>query len=172
MSSLEDLYREVILDHYRSPRNRGELATPPAIKAEGKNPSCGDELTLYINVTDGVVSDVKMSGVGCSISQASTSMMSSAIKGKDIAFARELIHRFKALMDIHESNLEVPDESSPEDPSSGPDPVLGELEALTGVVKFPVRIKCATLAFNTLSNALDSAEAGNTPGVATTEGPS
>ncbi|HQZ14873.1 MAG TPA: SUF system NifU family Fe-S cluster assembly protein, partial [Acidimicrobiia bacterium] len=80
MSSLEDLYREVILDHYRAPRNRGELDCPPAFKSEGKNPVCGDELTLYLKIDGDVVSDVKISGSGCSISMASASMMSVAIK--------------------------------------------------------------------------------------------
>jgi nitrogen fixation NifU-like protein len=172
MSSLKDLYREVILDHYRSPRNRGELETPPAIKSEGKNPSCGDELTLFLDIEDGIVQDVKMSGVGCSISQASTSMMTTSIKGKSIEHARELISAFKALMDIHESRLDG--DSGAKEPqdldSAQPDTsILGELEALTGVVKFPVRIKCATLAFNTLSNGLDAAEAGKAASTATTE---
>ena len=75
MSNLEELYREVILDHYRSPRNRGELETPPAILSEGKNPLCGDELKLYVQIKGDVISDVKMGGSGCSISQASASMM-------------------------------------------------------------------------------------------------
>ena len=80
MSNLEELYREVILDHYRAPRNRGELESPPAIVSEGKNPLCGDELTLYILIEDEIIVDVKMSGSGCSISQASASMMTKAIK--------------------------------------------------------------------------------------------
>lgn len=167
MSSLQDLYREVILDHYRSPRNRGELETPPAIKSEGKNPVCGDELTLYIDVTDGVVVDVKMAGTGCSISQASASMMTSAIKGKSVEFARDLITSFKELMDIHEAYLESDD--AHRDSAAKHTVDLGELEALTGVVKFPVRIKCATLAFNTLSNGLDIADGRDSQPIATTE---
>ena len=151
MPNLEDLYREVILDHYRSPRNRGELESPPAIKSEGKNPLCGDELTLYLDIEDGIIKDVKMAGSGCSISQASASMMTKAIKGKTVEHARQLISEFKALMDIHESKLEGSDESIEEKKSE----LLGELEALTGVVKFPVRIKCATLSFNTLARGLD-----------------
>lgn len=167
MSSLQDLYREVILDHYRSPRNRGELATPPAIKAEGKNPVCGDELTLYLDVEDGIVKDVKMAGTGCSISMASASMMTSAIKGKPVEFSRDLIVKFKELMHIHEANLENDDtHSGDENPA---DATLGELDALTGVVKFPVRIKCATLAFNTLGNGLDEAQGEKPLDVATTE---
>jgi nitrogen fixation NifU-like protein len=86
MPGLEDLYREIILDHYRSPRNRGELPVPPARKVEGFNPLCGDEVVLYVDIdpdTD-TVRDVKIEGQGCSISQASTSMMSAAVKGKSI----------------------------------------------------------------------------------------
>ena len=156
MAGLEDLYREIILDHYRSPRNRGELAVPPAHKVEGFNPLCGDEVVLYIEVdpdTD-TVRDVKIAGQGCSISQASTSMMSAAVKGKSLEETRQLIRAFKALMSIHESKLEG--ESDGSDLQADLEGVrLGDLEALQGVVKFPVRIKCATLAWNTLQQALD-----------------
>lgn len=165
MPSLNDLYREVILDHYRSPRNRGELPTPPAIKSEGKNPVCGDELTLYVQVEDQKIKDAKIAGSGCSISMASASMMSKAIIGKSVEEARQLINTFKSMMDIHEKNLENKGENENKSGSSD----LGELEALTGVVKFPVRIKCATLAFNTLSNALDASEGKEPDSVATTE---
>ena len=105
MPGLEDLYREIILDHYRSPRNRGELPVPPANKVEGFNPLCGDEVVLYLDVDEatGTVRDLKIGGQGCSISQASTSMMSAAVKGKSVAEARRLIRAFKALMSIHES---------------------------------------------------------------------
>jgi nitrogen fixation protein NifU and related proteins len=154
MPGLEDLYREIILDHYRSPRNRGELEAPPATKSEGFNPLCGDEVVLYLLVEDGKVADVKIGGQGCSISQASTSMMSAAVKGKTVEEARKLISAFKALMSIHESKLEG--ESDGTDLQDELDGVrLGDLEALQGVVKFPVRIKCATLAWNTLQQGLD-----------------
>ncbi len=106
MPGLEDLYREIILDHYRAPRNRGELPVPPAHKAEGFNPLCGDEVVLYLDVDGDTVTDLKIAGQGCSISQASTSMMSSAVKGLSVADARRLIRAFKALMSIHESKLE------------------------------------------------------------------
>jgi nitrogen fixation protein NifU and related proteins len=153
---LEDLYREIILDHYRSPRNRGELPTPPARRAEGFNPLCGDEVVLYLDIEDGKVADVKIGGQGCSISQASTSMMSAAVKGKSVDEARKLIGAFKALMSIHESKLEG--ESDGADLQAELNGVeLGDLEALQGVVKFPVRIKCATLAWNTLQQGLDEA---------------
>ena len=160
MPGLEDLYREIILDHYRSPRNRGELPVPPARKAEGFNPLCGDEVVLYLDIEDGKVTDVKVGGQGCSISQASTSMMSAAIKGKTLDEVRRLIRAFKALMSIHESKLEGEGDGS--DLAADLEGVrLGDLEALQGVVKFPVRIKCATLAWNTLQQGLDEPAAAS-----------
>ena len=159
MPGLEDLYREIILDHYRSPRNRGELTVPPAHRAEGFNPLCGDEVVLYLDVepATGTVVDVKIGGQGCSISQASTSMMSAAVKGKSVDEARRLIRAFKALMSIHESKLEGEGDGT-DLAADLADVKLGDLEALQGVVKFPVRIKCATLAWNTLAQALDEAD--------------
>src|SRR3970040_1837954 len=106
MPGLVDLYREIILDHYRAPRNRGELPVPPARKVEGFNPLCGDEVILYLDIDGDVVRDVRTSGQGCSISPASTSMMSAAVKGKSVAEARRLIGAFKRLMSIRESQLE------------------------------------------------------------------
>lgn len=152
MAGLEDLYREIVLDHYRTPRNRGELP-PPAHKAHGFNPLCGDEIVVYVDVEDGVVKDVKISGQGCSISQSSASMMSAAVKGKSEVEIRALVKKFKSLMSIEESTDEK--DVEPVDPES-----LGELAALQGVVKFPVRIKCATLAWNTLVQALDEVDQG------------
>ena len=159
MPGLEDLYREIILDHYRAPRNRGELPVPPAHKAEGFNPLCGDEVVLYLDVDGDTVTDLKIAGQGCSISQASTSMMSAAVKGTSVDEARRLIRAFKALMSIHESKLEGDGESDGSDLAAELAGVrLGDLEALQGVVKFPVRIKCATLAWNTLQQGLDDIE--------------
>lgn len=163
MPGLEDLYREIILDHYRTPRNRGELESPPAIRSEGFNPLCGDEIVVYIDVDDeGTIADVAIGGQGCSISQSSASMMSAAIKGKSVADARRLIAAFKGLMSIHENEIggdgteaEMGIELSIDNTD---DMSLGDLEALRGVVKFPVRIKCATLSWNTLAQALDEAE--------------
>jgi len=149
MPGLEDLYREIILDHYRTPRNRGELPTPPAVVAQGHNPLCGDEITVYLQLDDDVVSDVKVDGQGCSISQSSASMMSQAIKGRTVADVRALVRRFKGMMSIEEAG----DGDGNGDGSA--DVALGDLEALQGVGKFPVRIKCATLAWNTLLEALD-----------------
>jgi nitrogen fixation NifU-like protein len=150
MSNLEDLYREIILDHYRSPRNRGELPSPPAQRVEGFNPLCGDEIVVYLDIHDGVLTDIKLTGQGCSISQASSSMMSSAVKGKSLEQVRDAITSFKQLMTVHASTLQENGQPVEADLRA-----LGELAALQGVVKFPVRIKCATLAWNTLSQGLD-----------------
>jgi len=149
MPGLEDLYREIILDHYRTPRNRGELATPPAVVAQGHNPLCGDEITVYLQVDDGSVTDVKVAGQGCSISQSSASMMSQAIKGRPVDEVRALVRRFKGMMSIEDDGEAAGDAAA--------EISLGDLEALQGVVKFPVRIKCATLAWNTLLEALERA---------------
>jgi nitrogen fixation NifU-like protein len=149
MPGLEDLYREIILDHYRTPRNRGELP-PPAAHAVGHNPLCGDEIDVYLQVEGGVITDVKVGGQGCSISQSSASMMSQAVKGRSVAEVRALVRRFKGMMSIEEA---VPEDERRADAEIK----LGDLEALQGVVKFPVRIKCATLAWNTLLEALAEA---------------
>ena len=162
MPGLEDLYREIILDHYRNPRNRGELPVPPAHRSEGFNPLCGDEVQVYLDVDGDAVADVKVSGQGCSISQSSASMMSAAVKGKTVDDARAMTRAFKALMSIHESRLDGEDDGSGTDtPVPDPEVKLGDLEALQGVVKFPVRIKCATLSWNTLTQALDEVAAAS-----------
>lgn len=163
MPGLEDLYREIILDHYRNPRNRGELETPPAVRAEGFNPLCGDEIVVFLDVDDaGTVSDVRIGGTGCSISQSSASMMSAAVKGKTVDELRALTRSFKAMMSVHESSLDADGEASAAaeaEAAADAEVKLGDLEALRGVVKFPVRIKCATLAWNTLLQAADEATA-------------
>jgi len=168
MTGLEDLYREIILDHYRSPRNRGELPAPPARRVEGFNPLCGDEVVVYVQVQDGTVRDIRFAGQGCSISQSSASLMSAAVKGKTVAEARDLIRTFKAMMSVHEARLGdgadgtgAGNGSGDDGPGTTVDPEsLGELAALQGVVKFPVRIKCATLSWNTLAQGLDDDEKG------------
>lgn len=134
--SLDDLYREVILDHYSHPRNKGTL-DPADVTGDGANPLCGDEIRIFLVVRDGVVHDVRFDGKGCSISQASASMMTEQIKGKRVEEAERLIAAFKAMM-----HGEPPREE------------LGDLEALQGVRKFPVRVKCATLGWLTLEGAL------------------
>lgn len=144
--ALEELFREVILDHYRHPRHKGSL--PDAdLHAEGLNPSCGDEFALDLEVTDGTITEVATQGQGCSISQASGSMMADAIKGKTLDEVAELTEQFKLMMSIEEGE-------SPVDPAR-PGAVLGDLEALQGVRKFPVRIKCADLPWTTLTDALN-----------------
>lgn len=148
MSQLDELYREVILDHYRNPRKRGSL-NGSHLHADGNNPSCGDEFSIDVAVEDGVVIDAAMQGQGCSISQASGSMMMDAVVGMSIEEVRELTHKFKIMMTIE-------DGENPVDPDR-PGSVLGDLEALQGVRKFPVRIKCADLAWTTLAEALDQA---------------
>ena len=158
MPGLEDLYREIILDHYRNPRNRGELESPPAHRTEGFNPLCGDEIVVYLGNDGDTIEDIRIGGQGCSISQSSASMMSAAVKGKSVGEARDLVRAFKAMMSIHESELEA-DDGAPEPAADTPDVKLGDLEALRGVVKFPVRIKCATLSWNTLAEGLDEIEA-------------
>ena len=177
MPGLEDLYREIILDHYRSPRNRGELDSPPAVRVEGFNPLCGDEVVVTLDVDDGAVTDIKIGGTGCSISQSSASMMSAAVKGRSVSEARDLIATFKGMMSIHEAHLgegsssaRSPGNGRAAELSPGPETVdgepeqvdlaeLGELAALQGVVKFPVRIKCATLSWNALDQGLRELEA-------------
>jgi len=137
--SLDDLYREVILDHYRTPRNRGQLPDADVV-VELNNPLCGDEISLYLKVADNVVTDVRFDGRGCSISQSSASMMTQAVKGKSFADALDLVKRFKGMMRSEIS----PDEAN-----------LGDLEALQGVAKFPVRIKCAVLSWEALRQGLE-----------------
>lgn len=166
--SVDDLYREIILDHYRNPRNRGDLPSPPALRVEGFNPLCGDEVILYVDMVGGDrVADIRISGQGCSISQSSASMMSAAVKGRTAAEARTLIRAFKAMMSIHEHRLDGEGHEVEEAVAPDPDVKLGDLEALRGVVKFPVRIKCATLSWNTLAQALDEARPGQAPTVPT-----
>ena len=172
MSGLEDLYREIILDHYRSPRNRGELPTPPAHRTEGFNPLCGDEVVVYVDVEqngtgDHRIADIRIDGQGCSISQSSASMMSAAVKGKTVDEVRALTSTFKGMMSIHEHDIGGDGSEALDGDGDGEAPTgvaaelpLGDLEALRGVVKFPVRIKCATLSWNTLSQALDEMDDG------------
>ena len=155
---LEDLYREIILDHYRNPRNRGELPVPPARRAEGFNPLCGDEVVVYLDLDGEQVQEVKVGGQGCSISQSSASMMTTAVKGRTTEEARELVRAFKAMMSIHEHRLDGDGHEIEEAVAPDPGVDLGDLAALQGVVKFPVRIKCATLPWNTLVQVLDQQE--------------
>jgi nitrogen fixation NifU-like protein len=146
--ALQDLYREVILDHYKNPRNRGHLEKVDAT-AEGVNPLCGDEITIELTLEGDTVVDVAVDGQGCSISQASASMMTDAIKGKTRAEIEEITSKFRALMSLDErTELEL----DPERPGA----ILGDIEALQGVRQYPVRIKCASLGWTTLLEALNA----------------
>jgi nitrogen fixation NifU-like protein len=140
---LDHLYRELILDHYRHPRNKGELANHTA-RVEGYNPLCGDEVEVDLLINDkGVVEDVAFKGRGCSISQASSSMMTDAVKGQTREEAHKIIDAFTKMMT---------------DPELEPATELGDLEAFQGVAKFPVRVKCATLAWRVLEEGLEKNE--------------
>jgi nitrogen fixation NifU-like protein len=144
MSLTDDLYRETILDHYHHPRHHGAIENP-TVTAEGVNPLCGDELTLYVDFKDGKISDLKMKAKGCSINTASGSMMSEAVFGQPIQEAEKIIGKFKDMMLTKDSTVTMSDE-------------LEDLEALQGVKKYPVRIKCALLPWNTLLEAIHLAE--------------
>ena len=146
--ALEELYREVILDHYRNPRNKGHLDDAQA-SAQGVNPLCGDEITIEVSFDGDKVSEVAVDGQGCSISQSSASMMTEAIKGKSREEINELVRRFRQMMSLDDGGDPGLD---PERPGA----VLGDIEALQGVRQYPVRIKCASLAWNTLLEALDT----------------
>jgi nitrogen fixation NifU-like protein len=151
MSQLTDLYQEVILDHNRSPRNFGALdgANHSAL---GHNPLCGDQLTVYAKVEDGVIRKVTFIGKGCAISKASASLMTEALTGKSESEAAQLFERFHDLLT-----------GPPDVKADGK--ALGKLAVFSGVREFPVRVKCATLAWHTLKQALSE-----TPAVASTEG--
>jgi nitrogen fixation NifU-like protein len=138
MGDLSDLYQEVILDHNRRPRNFHALADA-SHTAEGYNPLCGDRLTLYVKVDGGIVRDVAFEGAGCAISKASASLMTDAVKGKSVAEAQALFDRFHRM-------VTTPPEEPVED--------MGKLSALAGVREFPVRVKCASLAWHTLKAAM------------------
>ncbi|TFE36457.1 SUF system NifU family Fe-S cluster assembly protein [Paraburkholderia dipogonis] len=138
MSDLGELYQEVIFDHYRRPRNRGVLAGANR-KAAGYNPLCGDKVTLYLKVEDGVVKDVSFEGTGCAIATASASLMTEALKGKTEAEAQALFGRFHEMVTAS---------------SAVPQAEMGKLSVLSGVREFPARVKCATLAWHTLQAAL------------------
>ena len=147
--SLDELYKEVILDHYRAPRNKGRL-DPHDVALERNNPLCGDEIELFLQFDGDDVTGIAFEGKGCSISQASASMMTEKIKGSSVKDAAALADSIKALM----AGEDEGDEKS-----------LGDLVSLKGVVKYPVRIKCALLGWNTLVEALE--EAGKAPAKST-----
>lgn len=136
---LNSLYQQLILEHYRTPRNKGELPGK-TVEIHMRNPTCGDEIRLQLIIEDGRIADVMFVGQGCSISQAAVSMMTALIKGRAVDEADALAERFKTMMHG--------DESATKDRS------MGDLRALAGVAKFPVRVKCALLGFDALQEAL------------------
>lgn len=140
-SNLDTLYRQVIMDHYKNPRNRGVL--DDSIVVDMNNPTCGDRIRLTMKVEDGKVDDAKFEGEGCSISMASASMMTQAIKGKDIETALKMSKIFSEMMQGNEYDESVD---------------LGDIEALQGVAKFPARIKCATLSWKALEKGVAAEE--------------
>jgi len=142
-SELRELYQEVILDHSKHPRNKRQLPDASA-SSEGFNPLCGDEATVFVRVEDDVVKDVSFVGRGCSISTASASMMTEAVKGKSRAEAEALFERFHALITASPGEIEASE--------------LGKLAAFSGVCEFPMRVKCASLPWHTLKAALDGQE--------------
>ena len=141
MADLRDLYQEVILEHSKAPRNYRELPNANQ-KAEGYNPLCGDHFTVYLEVEGDSIRDISFQGSGCAISKASASMMTQSLKGKTKADAEELFGRFHDMVTGHE-------------PSNGAPVELGKLTVFSGVSEFPVRVKCATLAWHTLQAALE-----------------
>ena len=140
---IRDLYQEIILDHYKKPRNHERLADANR-EAEGHNPLCGDRVKVFLKVEDGVVRDVAFEGAGCAISTASASMMTEAVKGKPVAEVEKLFRSFRHLVT---TGNDAEDDEEPAD--------LGKLEALQGVREIPIRVKCATLAWHTLHAALE-----------------
>ncbi len=152
---LNDLYRDVILDHNRRPRNFGPLE-PADASVEGFNPMCGDRLTLRLRLRDDRIADIRFEGEGCAISTASASLMTEAVKGKTRGEALELFDRVHDLLTEDEPGA-----------ASGEDQDLGKLAALSGVREFPARVKCASLCWHTLASALQSPDPRTTPAVST-----
>ena len=151
MFDIHELYQEIIMDHNRRPRNY-QVIDGADMKAVGYNPLCGDEITLYLNVRDGTIEDVGIQATGCAISKASASMMTEGIKGRTVEEAENIFEKFRELIkgeELDDEDLEL----------------LGDLELLSGVSRYPARIKCAVLSWHTLKSALN----GSTDGVASTE---
>ena len=139
MALSEDLYKELIIEHSQNPGHRGHLENPQVVE-EGLNRSCGDEVSVELLIANGVIQEIRVNGRGCSISTASGSMMADSVDGMPVEQAESLIANFKSMI-LENQDVEFPEE-------------LEDLEALKGVQKYPVRVKCATLAWNTLEQAL------------------
>jgi nitrogen fixation NifU-like protein len=140
MSDLQSLYQSVILDHNRSPRNKRAMVGA-SHRAAGRNPLCGDEVTVWLRVEDGRLADVSFDGKGCAISQASASLMTQAVKGKSTDEAREIFERFQSLVTGRADVADV-------------EPQLGRAVALSGIARFPMRVKCASLGWHAMNVAL------------------
>lgn len=138
MSHLDDLYRRVIMDHYKTPRNRGTM-DDGSVTVNLNNPTCGDRISLQLQIEDGIVKNAKFSGEGCSISMSSASMMTDAVKGKTTEEALSMAEKFSSLMKGEDVSFDE----------------YEDIEALSGVNKFPARIKCATLAWNALRKGVE-----------------
>lgn len=138
---LDDLYRRVIMDHYKNPRNSGQLENG-TVSVDLNNPSCGDKISLQMQVQEGIVQSAKFTGEGCSISMSSASMMTEAVKGKTFAQAVEMAERFSSMMKGEPKEFDE----------------YEDIEALSGVSKFPARIKCATLAWNALRKGIEQVQ--------------
>lgn len=149
MSELRDLYQEVILDHNKNPRNFHKMENANH-RAEGYNPLCGDQLTIYLHTQGDRIEDISFEGSGCAISQASASMMTQFLKGKTTAEAQAVFEKFHEMVTGH--------------PEASEDPLLGKLAVFAGVCEFPARVKCASLAWHTLTSALGSGEQVSTEG--------
>ncbi len=147
MEQLDELYREVILDHFKRPTHSGELPSAQ-IQATGANPLCGDELAFYLQMENGRIGDIRFKGKGCAISQAAASMLAGQLEGKTIGEANQLVEAMKALMQGIAPDASVD---------------LGDLEALSGVRKFPVRVKCAALSWNVVEQGLEDYSRQHTP---------
>jgi nitrogen fixation NifU-like protein len=153
MNTETDLYQELVLEHKRAPRNFGHLAHPTH-QAEGTNPSCGDQVAVELQVHDGRVQDIRFSGQGCAICMASSSMMTEAVKGRELAVAQHLQQHFRAVL----TGTQEPDEAT-----------LGKLVSLGGVRRYPSRIKCALLGWHALMHAL-AEQADHADSAAPTDG--
>jgi len=145
MPELDELYQEVILDHNKSPRNYRTMAHANR-KAQGYNPLCGDQVTVYVQLDDGIIKDISFQGSGCAISKASASLMTSALKGKSEAEAKQLFESVHRML-------------TGEPGGNGHDEDVGKLAILSGVCKFPARVKCASLAWHTVNSALKGEDA-------------
>ena len=144
MNDLQDLYQDIIMDHNRRPRNFGPV-DQPTHKKEGYNPLCGDQIELELKIVDGIVVDVGFTGVGCAISKSSASMMTEEIKGKKLEVVESMFEQFRRMITVNDQmDLDAD--------------LLGDLEILQGVSRYPARIKCATLAWHTLHSAIEGDE--------------